>query len=555
MGASTEFGAYLVHRGLLSDGAWSRVQEVLSEARQGLAGTIAGLGLLSEKDLALALAGHYALPHAEEDDWPLSPVDLPGLNATFLKAFHILPTKDYGDALHAIIADPSDHYAIKALSFAAQKPLVLKVATLRQVEGAINHLYFAGESEDQIDELDPEAIADDVDRLKELATDAPVIRFVDRMIDDALSRRASDIHVEPVNGVLKIRFRVDGILLELPGPSRDMVAAVISRLKIMSGLDIAERRLPQDGRMRVRAHGKEIDFRVSTSPTSQGEAVVLRLLDRGAVKLEFDTLGFDDAVKVPFRNALRKPDGIVLVTGPTGSGKTTTLYTGLSELNEPERKILTVEDPVEYVMDGIGQVQVDTRIGRTFARTLRSFLRQDPDIIMVGEIRDDETASIAIQAALTGHLVLSTLHTNSAAAAISRLLDMGVEDYLISSTLRLVMAQRLVRTLCEVCKVEELPNEALLAELKLSADDGTFFIGQGCQACHGTGYSGRRMIAEVLEITPAVEHAILAHTSGTELETIAKRNGMRSLFDHGLQIVREGKTSLSEVLRVTRERG
>ncbi|WP_417452080.1 GspE/PulE family protein [Kordiimonas sp.] len=555
MGASTEFGAYLVHRGLLSDGAWTRVQEVLSEARQGLAGTIAGLGLLSEKDLALALSAHYELPEAGENDWPLIPVDLPDLNSTFLRSFHILPTRDHGDFLDAIIADPTDEYAIKALTFAARKPLSLRVATLRQVEAAITHLYFGGEVDDKHDEMDPEAIADDVDRLKELATDAPVIRFVDRMIDDALSRRASDIHVEPISGALKIRFRVDGILLELPGPSRDMVAAVISRIKIMSGLDIAERRLPQDGRMRVRAHGKEIDFRVSTSPTSQGEAVVLRLLDRGAVRLEFDRLGFDDEVKRPFRQALRKPDGIVLVTGPTGSGKTTTLYTGISELNEPERKILTVEDPVEYVMEGVGQVQVDARIGRTFAKTLRSFLRQDPDVIMVGEIRDDETASIAIQAALTGHLVLSTLHTNSAAAAISRLLDMGVEDYLISSTLRLVMAQRLVRTLCSHCRKEETPSPHLLKELKLDGVVDRFYCGAGCAECHGTGYLGRRMIAEVLEITPAIEQAILAHKSGTELETIAKRNGMRSLFDHGLQVVRDGQTSLSEILRVTRERG
>ncbi|NVJ70797.1 MAG: type II/IV secretion system protein [Alphaproteobacteria bacterium] len=545
----------MVHRGLLSGGAWSRVQEVLQEARQGLAGTIAGLGFLSEKDLAMALARHCNIPQAGPDDWPLVPVELEHINPTFLKSFYVLPCRDLGSEIEAIVADPTDAYAVRALEFAAGKPVTLKVATLREVEAAINHLYFGVDSSDAHDDVDADAIADDVDRLKELATDAPVIRFVDRMIDDALTRRASDIHVEPIAGALQIRFRIDGMLAEVPSPSRDMMAAIVSRLKIMSGLDIAERRLPQDGRMRVRAHGKEIDFRVATSPTSQGEAVVMRLLDRGAVQLDFEKLGFDAQVKGPFREALRCPDGIVLVTGPTGSGKTTTLYTGISELNTSERKILTVEDPVEYVMDGVGQVQVDARIGRTFAKSLRAFLRQDPDVIMVGEIRDDETASIAIQAALTGHLVLSTLHTNSAAAAISRLLDMGVEDYLISSTLRLVMAQRLVRTLCPHCKTDDRPAPLLLEELGLGLDDGPFYTGSGCEACHGSGYLGRTMIAEVLAITPGIEEAILAHKSGTELEALARAGGMRTLYDHGLAIAREGKTSLAEVIRVTRERG
>lgn len=538
-------------RGLLSEAAWSRAQEVLVEARQGLAGTVTGLGLLSENDLTLALTDYFKLPLAEEADWPLDILPIPDLNPTFLRSFHVLPTRDLGTRVKAIIADPSDRYAIEALEFAVGKPVELKIATLRKVEAAITKLYFGEEKAEE----DMDGIADDVDRLKELATDAPVVRFVDRMIDDALSRRASDIHVEPKNGLIAIRFRIDGMLVEVPGPSRDIAAAVVSRLKIMSALDIAERRLPQDGRMRVRAHGKEIDFRVSTSPTSQGEAVVLRLLDKKAVALEFEVLGFDDQVKAPFRNALRQPDGIVLVTGPTGSGKTTTLYTGLSELNTSDRKILTVEDPVEYSLEGLGQVQVDARIGRTFAGTLRSFLRQDPDVIMVGEIRDEETASIAVQASLTGHLVLSTLHTNSAAAAISRLLDMGVQDYLIASTLKLVMAQRLVRKICDHCREEERPSEKLLEELGLSTSDGPFYRGAGCPACHGTGYQGRKMIAEVLDVTPEIERAILEHKSGSELEAIAKAGGMRSLFAHGIENVSAGVTSLAEVVRVTRERG
>ncbi|MCJ9430042.1 GspE/PulE family protein [Kordiimonas marina] len=553
MGANTDFGGYLVERGLLADAAWARVQDVLQEARQGLAATLTGLGLLSEKDLAAALGKHYCLPHAEPQDWPLEPLSIADINPTFLSHYHILPTTDAGDTIEAILGDPTNDYAVKALSFATGKPVRPKIATLREVETAINRLYFgdAGPS-DELSEV--EDLANDVDRLKELAADAPVIRFVDRMIDDALSKRASDIHVEPIDGRLQIRFRVDGILIEMNGPSRDMTAAVISRLKIMSGLDIAERRLPQDGRMRVRAHGKEIDFRVSTAPTAQGEAVVLRLLDRGAVVLNFDALGFDDIVKKPFRSALRQPDGIVLVTGPTGSGKTTTLYTGLSELNQPENKILTVEDPVEYVIEGLGQVQVDNRIGRTFAGTLRTFLRQDPDIIMVGEIRDEETAGIAIQASLTGHLVLSTLHTNSAAAAIARLVDMGVEDYLLASTLRVVMAQRLVRTLCENCKEQHTPEPELLQDLGLDSEAGPFFAAKGCDACHGSGYLGRTMIAEILVIDRAMEKAIIERKTGAELEDLARQNGMRTLFEHGIQKVSEGNTSLTEVLRVTRER-
>lgn len=552
MGAKQDFGGFLVEKGLLSEAAWSRAQDVLGEARQGLAGTVTGLGLLSENDLSLALKDYFGLPLAEESDWPIDVLPIPDLNPTFLRCFHILPVRDLGATIEAIVADPSDDYAVAALEFAAGKRLTLKVATLRRVEAAITRLYFGGEA---AEDEDLEGLADDVDRLKELATDAPVIRFVDRMIDDALSRRASDIHIEPNNNMIAIRFRIDGMLVEVPGPSRDIASAVVSRLKIMSGLDIAERRLPQDGRMRVRAHGKEIDFRVSTSPTSQGEAVVLRLLDKKAVALDFDTLGFDAMVREPFRDALRQPDGIVLVTGPTGSGKTTTLYTGLSELNTKDRKILTVEDPVEYSMEGLGQVQVDSRIGRTFANMLRSFLRQDPDVIMVGEIRDEETAGIAVQASLTGHLVLSTLHTNSAAAAISRLLDMGVQDYLIASTLKLVMAQRLVRKICQHCRVEEQPPEKWLEDIGLTADDGPFYKGEGCEHCNGTGYSGRKMIAEVLSITPEIEKAILEHMSGTELEALARASGMRSLFEHGIESVRDGSTSLAEIVRVTRERG
>lgn len=548
------FGQFLVDRGHLSDSAWSRVIEARGEAgssagEQGLGATLTGLGLLSEGDLAAILAAYFSLPLAGEDDWPLDIVPIDGLNPVFLKSYAVLPVRAVGDTLEAIVADPTVDYAVRGLAFATRKAVSLKIATHRAVEAAIDRLYFGNTGDGPQDS--GADLAEDVDRLRELATDAPVVRFVDRMIDDALSRKASDIHVEPCEAGLAIRFRVDGMLVGVPGPSRDLVSAVISRLKIMSGLDIAERRLPQDGRMRVRAHGKEIDFRVATSPTARGEGVVLRLLDRGAVALSFDSLGFDEKIAGPFKSAISRPDGIVLVTGPTGSGKTTTLYTGLSMLNTPERKILTVEDPVEYVIGGLSQVQVDARIGRTFAHTLRSFLRQDPDVIMVGEIRDTETAGIAIQAALTGHMVLSTLHTNSAAGAVARMLDMDAEGYLIASTVRLVMAQRLVRRICLSCRREDEsrypygPDGAAL--------DGPFYIGAGCSACHNTGYAGRTMIAEAFAVTPAMERAILEGRDTSELETLARAEGMRTMFEHGLEKAHAGVTSLAEVLRVTRD--
>jgi general secretion pathway protein E len=546
-----DFGAFLVKSGKLSEGAWTRASEARRETHQSLANTLSGLGLFSETEMAKVFADYYDLDLVSNDDWPIEALDLEDTNPSFFKACGVLPALETKDTLTAVVADPTNLYAQEALAFAVRKKTILKVGTLRDIEAAIDALYFPDEANlENTDNLD---LADDIDRLKELASDAPVIRFVDRMIDDALNRRASDIHIEPHSGSLKIRFRVDGVLSELPPPPKDMAAPIVSRIKIMSSIDIAERRLPQDGRMRIRAHGKEIDFRVSTSPTALGEGVVLRLLDKGAVALDFSKLGFDAEIERPFKQSLGEPDGIILVTGPTGSGKTTTLYTGLDMLNTSERKILTAEDPVEYVMEGLGQVQVDTKIGKNFATLLRSFLRQDPDVIMVGEIRDAETSSIAIQASLTGHLVLSTLHTNSAAATIARLIDMGVEDYLLASTLKLIMAQRLVRTLCNKCKKSDTVSPELLRQFGLP-NDTVCYAQNGCQECNNTGYQGRSMIAEALKITPAIEKAIIASKSTREIEAIARQEGMRTLFEHGAEKIRSGQTSFAEVLRVTREK-
>jgi general secretion pathway protein E len=347
-----------------------------------------------------------------------------------------------------------------------------------------------------------------------------------------------------------VRFRADGVLREIENRPKAVAAPTVSRIKVMAGLNIAERRLPQDGRIRVAVHGKDIDFRVATSPTIHGESVVLRILDRQDVQLDFDSLGFDAGLVRTLRDAIARPFGIVLVTGPTGSGKTTTLYAALKELNVTERKILTVEDPVEYMLSGVNQVPVKPQIGLTFAHALRSFLRQDPDVLMVGEIRDRETAEVAIQAALTGHLLLSTLHTNTAAGAITRLLDMGIDDYLITSTLHVVIGQRLVRRLCTACRAPYEPSREVRARFGL-AEDVTCHRAVGCAVCEGTGYRKRTTILEALPMSEAVRARVLARADAHDIEAVAVGEGMRTMLGHGLQRVVAGETTLEEVLRVT----
>jgi general secretion pathway protein E len=392
----------------------------------------------------------------------------------------------------------------------------------------------------------------DVERLRDLASEAPVIRLVNRMIERAVEQRASDIHIEPFEGRLRVRYRVDGMLGETEAPAEKLAAAIVSRIKIMARLNIAERRLPQDGRIKVVVRGKEFDLRISTTPSLHGESVVMRILDRDGAVLDFKALGFRDDTLKSYLSALERPHGILLVTGPTGSGKTTTLYTSLIRLNSPERKILTVEDPVEYQLDGVLQIQVKPEIDLTFARALRSFLRQDPDILMIGEIRDLETAQIGVQAALTGHLVLSTLHTNDAAGAIARLMDMGVPDYLLTSTINGVAAQRLVRKLCPDCREASEPDAELLA--RLDAGDNpprVLYHAKGCDHCKGTGYAGRAALVEVLVMDDALRRLVLQRADAREIEKAAVEGGMRTLYQDGLLKAAAGVTSIEEVLRVT----
>jgi general secretion pathway protein E len=397
---------------------------------------------------------------------------------------------------------------------------------------------------------------DDIEHLKDLASEAPVIRLVNQIIQRAVESRASDIHIEPFADELKVRYRVDGILQEVSSPAARSTAAIISRVKIMAKLNIAERRLPQDGRIPLRVQGKELDLRVSTVPTMFGESVVMRLLDKESVRFDFDALGFDGSPRDRLEAILEIPYGILLVTGPTGSGKSTTLYTALSRLNTEARKIITVEDPVEYQLPGINQIQVKPQIGMTFAGALRSIVRQDPDIIMVGEMRDLETARIAVQSALTGHVVLSTLHTNDAASGVTRLLDMGVEDYLLTSTINGILAQRLVRRLCPKCRDPYRPLPELAAKLERvagGAEEITLYRAGGCEDCNGTGYRGRLVITEVLNMTDPIRRAVLEHATATEIQRVAIGEGMLTMYEDGLRKAVEGRTTMEEVLRVAEE--
>jgi general secretion pathway protein E len=394
-----------------------------------------------------------------------------------------------------------------------------------------------------------------IQHLKELASEAPVIRLVNLMIARAVESRASDIHIEPFENRLKVRYRVDGVLHEVESPPSRLSAAVISRIKIMAKLNIAERRLPQDGRIQLRAQGKEIDLRVSTVPTLYGESVVMRILDKASVVLDFPVLGFSPRTLERFLQVLRMPHGIILVTGPTGSGKTTTLYTALQTINTSERKILTVEDPVEYQLEGVNQIQVKQQINLTFANALRAIVRQDPDVIMIGEMRDLETAGIAVQSALTGHLVLSTLHTNDAAGSVTRLLDMGVEDYLLTSTINGILAQRLVRLLCTHCRQPYPALPELVEELRLhrfsESRDLLLYKSVGCEQCAGTGYRGRAAIMEFLVMSDPLRRLVLKHADAGELQAVAQREGMDTMYEDGLRKAVAGVTTIEEVLRVT----
>jgi len=562
--ASDRLGRYLVDSGRIQTATLERALRVGATTGEPLAGLLLKLGLLSERDLADALAQVHGAPRIDADGFPESPIDDSAFTPRFLRESRVLPLRKTPAGLDVAMADPSDDFALKAVSLVAGLPARPYVAVATELDQALERLY--GQDGLAADDADPdmdgdgalnEDIETDIERLRDLASEAPVVRLVNRMISDAIARRASDIHLEPYESRLRLRYRVDGVLQDGDSPPSNLRAAIISRIKIMARLNIAERRLPQDGRIKIAVRGSSIDLRVSTLPSMHGEGVVLRVLDRDSVTLDFEALGIVGKTQERLLDALEQPNGIFLVTGPTGSGKTTTLYAALSRLNSAESKIITVEDPVEYQLEGVNQIQVKPDIGLTFAHALRSILRQDPDIILVGEIRDLDTAEIAAQAALTGHLVLSTLHTNSAAASITRLLDMGVADYLVTATLNGIAAQRLVRRLCPDCKTPYRVDDALAAHLGLDriAPDNKrqLYKAAGCDSCAGTGYRGRLAIMEILIVDDTVRRLVIKGGEARDIHKAACAAGMRSLYDDGLQKAARGETSLEEILRVTRE--
>jgi len=555
------FAARLIRADKIDQGALDRVQRIQSENRDRLDALLVKLGYVSERDAAETLAAELGLVTVKPADYPDSALLNGDVSKKFLHEAGVLPLALTAEGLVLAMVDPLDEFTKRAMEVASGQPIIPRVALATEFETAFHRLYeieggsrpaVAEKTQDAVDE----ELLEDVDRLRDLASEGPVIRLVNQLLARAVEARASDIHIEPFQNRLVVRYRIDGVMREVAEPPLALRAAITSRIKIMAKLNIAERRLPQDGRFRQAIQGRDYDLRISTVPTLHGESVVMRILDRTGLVHDFGALGFAEDSVAPFLRVLEQAQGILLVTGPTGSGKTTTLYTSLMRLNSPEKKLFTVEDPIEYQLEGVNQIQVRPQIELSFAHVLRSILRQDPDIIMIGEMRDLETAQIAIQAALTGHLVLSTLHTNSAAATVTRLLDMGVEDYLVTSTLNGILAQRLVRRLCPNCREPYAALPELVTELRLPQTHGAppiFYRAKGCENCMGTGYLGRLAITELLVMTDEVRRLVLRRAEAFELHRAAVAAGMRSMYDDGIRKASRGLTSLEEVLRVTRD--
>ena len=549
----------LIEAGKLDPSVLDRALRLRAQSEERLERLLVKLGLASERDVAEALARELGLPIAAAADYPDAPVLEERISRKFLRQVGALPLEESAEGLAVAMIDPVDLFATRALEMAAGLPVLRRVALPSELEAAQQRLFEAEPGAGIVERIESgadEELSEDVNRLRDLASEGPVIRLVSQLIARAVESRASDIHIEPFQNRIAVRYRVDGALAEVPAPPSRLKSAIVSRIKIMAKLNIAERRLPQDGRIRTAIHGRDFDLRVSVVPTLHGEGVAIRILDRGSLVGDLRTLGFAEDALEPYLRVLAQPQGILLVTGPTGSGKTTTLYASLMRLNLPERKLFTVEDPIEYQLEGVNQIQVRPQIGLDFPQVLRAILRQDPDIVMIGEMRDLDTAQIAIQAALTGHLVLSTLHTNGAAATVTRLVDMGVEDYLVTATLNGVLAQRLVRKLCEHCRepYEALPE--LIRELGLPGEGPLrLYRGRGCEHCRDSGYLGRVAITELLVFNDEVRRLVLSRAEAHDIHRAGVRAGMRSMYDDGVLKALAGLTSLEEVLRVTRDVG
>ena len=548
-----DFIAHLERKGVLRDG------QNPGGARRGFVYNDTdwvGLTKLTASAFADELADFYRCERVQRNDLLAHRFVGTQLSPRFLKDEHLFPYEQSSGALTLAIARPVDEETIRAAEVALRQRVAIVVATGDDIEAALATILEAEGTSVAAAPAEVAAGPDDLDDLRDLARGAPVVRALDDLLRLAVEQRATDLHIEPLGNTLQVRLRVDGLLKAVPAPPVSMAKALLSRLKIMAGLNITERRLPQDGRSRIVVAGAEIDLRIATTPTMHGESAVIRLLRKGAGVVALDNIGLSERDGGIVRDALQAPFGMIIVTGPTGSGKTTTLAASLAMINEPKRKILTIEDPIEYHIPGINQTQIHPAIGLTFANALRAFLRHDPDVIMVGEMRDGETAHIGVHAALTGHLVLTTLHTNTAAGAIPRLIDMGVESFLIASSVRIIVAQRLVRVLCGHCKTsrrlsaDEVARDQRYASLGFRAGD-TVYDPKGCEWCASSGFHGRQGLFEVMEVTPTVRNAIGPKTDTTTLEQIACRDGMTTMIEDGIAKCRAGITTIDEVFRVT----
>jgi general secretion pathway protein E len=541
-------GEILMERRKIEAEDLARALEIQQERGDKVGKILVDMGLIAQRDVLAALSDQLGIPLVTVEGPPPAAPEIDNLSQRFLRQSRIFPMALADNVLTLAMADPLDFETVAAVRTFSGFDVLPVLAPEQDIADALDKHYGEYERPTLLGEgLDEDAIAD-LEHLRDMASEAPVIRLVNAMITAAIERRASDIHIEPFEKEFRVRFRIDGVLFNQETPPRELKAAIISRLKLMAKLNIAERRLPQDGRIKLKLLGREVDLRVSTLPTLYGESVVMRLLDRSAGDFyDLRRLGFDDRMLARMEHFANLPHGMFLVTGPTGSGKSTTLYSALKRINLPDKKIITIEDPVEYQMDGINQLHVNPQIGLTFASGLRHIVRQDPDVIMVGEIRDRETADIAIRAALTGHLVFSTLHTNDAPSAITRLTDMGVENYLITSSVVAVLAQRLVRVICAQCKA---PNGTAISP------DGEIidvFRGAGCPECNGRGYTSRVGIFEMMPVTDDMRKLIMSNGDATAISHAARRNGMRNLREDGWMKIRDGITTVEEVMRVTQE--
>jgi len=569
MANQNRLGELLVREKLISLSQLRQAQDEQSRSGQNLNAALAKLGFISDQDITNFLSQQYRVPTIQLDEYEIDADILKLVQREQCERHKVIPVSRAGSSLIVAMADPTNLHAIDDLKFLTSYNIEPVIASESAILAAIERNYSVGPSYDEVmagfEESEIEFTGDDEDlnvlELEKASADAPVIRLVNMILLNAIKKGASDIHIEPYEKSLRVRYRVDGVLIEEMNPPVKLKNAISSRVKIMSQLDIAERRLPQDGRIKLKlGKGREMDFRVSVLPTLWGEKTVMRLLDKGNLQLDMTKLGFDQKALDDFLWAIRQPWGMVLVTGPTGSGKTTTLYSALSDLNKIGTNISTAEDPVEYNVHGINQVQMHDEIGLNFAMALRAFLRQDPDVLMVGEIRDFETAEIAVKAALTGHLVLSTLHTNDAPATISRLLNMGVEPFLITASVNLVLAQRLARKICVDCKQQIMVEDEVLREVGFTAENvarcqGRLWKGAGCRTCNGSGYKGRVALYEVMRFTEGLKEMVLQGSSTAELKMGAIKSGMGTLRMSGIGKVLDGVTTTEEILRVTMSDG